>query len=128
MKTSKRRGRVNKNVFTTRSGKSVKVNRSLSQRVQGMKDSKALRKAERLSGMPKSRFKRFFYRLHPKRLAAYWFSREGGIMALKIVGLSFIVGFVLLAGMFAYFRKDLDRKSTRLNSSHEFVSRMPSSA
>lgn len=107
MKTSKRRGRVNKNVFTTRSGKSVKVNRSLSQRVQGMKDSKALRKAERLSGMPKSRFKRFFYRLHPKRLAAYWFSREGGIMALKIVGLSFIVGFVLLAGMFAYFRKDL---------------------
>jgi len=107
MKTSKRRGRVNKNVFTTRSGKSVKVNRSLSQRVQGMKDSKALRKAEHLSGMPKSRFKRFFYRLHPKRLAAYWFSREGGIMALKIVGLSFIVGFVLLAGMFAYFRKDL---------------------
>lgn len=107
MKTSKRRGRINKNVFTTKSGKNVKVNRSLSQRVQGMKDSRALRKAERLSGMPKSRFKRFFYRLHPKRLAAYWFSREGGIMALKIMGLTFIAGFVLLAGMFAYFRKDL---------------------
>ena len=26
------------------------------------------------------------------------------------------------------FQRDLDRKSTRLNSSHEFVSRMPSSA
>ncbi len=107
MRTIKRRGRVNKNIFTTRSGKNVKINRSLSQRVQGMKDSRALRKAERLSGMPKSRFKRFFYRLHPKRLAKYWFSREGGIMALKIMGLSFIAGFVILASMFAYFRKDL---------------------
>ena len=27
-----------------------------------------------------------------------------------------------------YFKNTLDRKSTRLNSSHEFVSRMPSSA
>ncbi len=107
MNTSKRRGRVNKNIFTTRSGKSVKVNRSLSQRIKGSKDSKALRKAERLSGMPKSRFKRFFYRLHPKRLANYWFSREGGIMALKLLGVAFIAGFVLLAGLFAYFRKDL---------------------
>ena len=27
-----------------------------------------------------------------------------------------------------YLQKDLDRKSTRLNSSHEWISRMPSSA
>ncbi len=107
MNTSRRRGRVSKNIFTTRSGKTVKVNRSLSQRVKGMKDSRALRKAERLSGMPKSRVKRFFYRLHPKRLANYWFSREGGIMALKLLGIAFIAGFVMLAGLFAYFRKDL---------------------
>lgn len=107
MKTSKRRSRVNKNVFTTRSGKSVKVNRSLTQKLKGKRDAKALRKAERLSGMPKSRVKRFFYRLHPKRMAAYWFSREGGIMALKLLGIAFIVGFVMLAGLFAYFRKDL---------------------
>jgi membrane peptidoglycan carboxypeptidase len=107
MNTSKRRGRVNKNVFTTRSGKTVKVNQSLGQKVKGMKDTKALRKAERMSGLPKSRAKRFFYRLHPKRLAAYWFSREGGIMALKLMGIAFIAGFITLAGLFAYFRKDL---------------------
>lgn len=107
MNSSKRRGKINKNIFTTRSGKTVKVNRSFSQRLQGSKDSKALRKAERLSGMPKSRFKRFFYRLHPKRLASYWFSREGGIMALKLLGIAFIAGFVMLAGLFAFFRKDL---------------------
>lgn len=107
MKTSKKRGSVHKNTFTTRSGKSIKVNRSLSQKIKGMKDSRALKKAERLSGMPKSRLKRFFYRLHPKRLAQYWFSREGAIMALKLTGAAFIAGFVLLAGTFAYFRKDL---------------------
>ncbi len=107
MNTSKRRSRVSKNVFTTRSGKSIKVNRSLSARVKASKDGKALRKAERMSGLPKSRFKRFFYRLHPKRLANYWFSREGGTMALKILGIGLISGFLLLVGLFAFFRKDL---------------------
>ncbi len=107
MKTSRRRSRVSKNVFTTRSGKSVKLNRSLSERMKGLKDSKALRKAERLSGMPKSRLKRFFYRLHPQRMAQYWFSREGGIMALKITGIGLISGFLILVGLFAFFRKDL---------------------
>lgn len=107
MRTSKRRGRVYKNMFTTKSGKTVKVNRSLSDKVKGRSDAKALRKAERLSGMPQSRLKRFVYRLHPKRLAAYWFSREGGIMALKLMGIAFIASFVLLAGLFAFFRKDL---------------------
>ncbi len=107
MNTSKRRGRVSKNTFTTRTGKSIKINRSLSARIRAKRENQALKKAQRLSGMPKSRFKRFFYRLHPKRLAAFWFSREGGIMALKLMGVSFIAGFVLLAGLFAYFRKDL---------------------
>lgn len=107
MKTSKRRGSVHKNTFTTRSGKTVKVNRSLSAKIKGKKQAKELRKAQRLSGMPKSRLKRFFFRLHPKRLARYWFSREGGIMALKLLGIAFILGFVSLAGLFAYFRKDL---------------------
>jgi penicillin-binding protein 1A len=107
MNTSKRRSRVSKNAFTTRSGKTIKVNRSLSDRLKASKDSKALRKAERLSGLPKSRVKRFFYRLHPRRLAQYWFSREGGVMALKLLGIGLISGFLLLVGLFAYFRKDL---------------------
>ena len=34
----------------------------------------------------------------------------------------------LTIGTYAAARKRKDRKSTRLNSSHEFVSRMPSSA
>src|SRR5690606_21092452 len=41
------------------------------------------------------------------RMAQYWFSREGGIMALKITGIGLISGFLILVGLFAFFRKDL---------------------
>lgn len=102
-----RRGRVTKNSFTTRSGSVVKIRRSLREKLKGRGDAVARSKAQRLAGMPKGRIKRFFYRLHPKRLYHYWFSREGGIMALKVMGVAFIAGFLLMVGMFAYFRKDL---------------------
>lgn len=103
MSKSRRRA----NLFTTKSGKTFKIHRSLADKFKIRKDTKARLRAERLAGMPKSRVKRFFWRLQPKRLYKYWFSREGGMMALKILGIGFIVGFLLLVGMFAYFRKDL---------------------
>lgn len=93
--------------ITTRSGKVLKVNRSLGERYTAMRQAKALRKVNRLRGLPKSRIKRSLWRLQPKRLAAYWFSRDGGIMALKIVGIAIVVMFILTLGVFAYFRKDL---------------------
>lgn len=101
------RARKSKNTFTTRSGQTIKVNRSLTDKIRAKKDAYARARAQRLAGMPKSRVKRFFYRMHPKRLYAYWFSREGGIMALKLTGIGLIAGFLLLVGLFAYFRKDL---------------------
>ena len=107
MNTSRRRGRVSKNQFTTKSGNTIKIHRSLSDRLQAKKDMRARRKAERLQGLPKSRVKRFLYHFQPSRMYHYWFSRDGGIMALKILGIGFIAGFLLLVGLFAYFRKDL---------------------
>lgn len=107
MSKRNRSGRVTKNTFTTRSGSVVKIHRSLSERLKNRGASTSRAKAERLAGMPKGRVQRFFYRLHPKRLYHYWFSREGGIMALKLLGIAFIVGFLMMVGMFAYFRKDL---------------------
>jgi membrane peptidoglycan carboxypeptidase len=95
------------NVHVTKSGKTIKLHSSLTDRIKASRDQKALRKAERLKGLPKSRVKRLLYRLNPKRLAAFWFSKEGGIMALKITGISIVVIFVLMIGVFAYFRKDL---------------------
>jgi penicillin-binding protein 1A len=94
-------------IHVTKSGKTIKLHTSLSDRVKASRDEKALRKAERLRGLPKSRIKRIAYRLNPKRLAAYWFSREGGIMALKLTGIGIVVLFVIMVGVFAYFRKDL---------------------
>lgn len=101
------RKRRNTNTFTTKSGKTIKINRSLSERTKAKKDARAREKAAYLSTLPKNRFKRILHRLHPKRQAAFWFSREGGIMALKVTGIGIVAGFLVLVGTFAYFRKDL---------------------
>jgi len=103
------RRRTTKNTFTTNSGATFKVNHSFSDRVKARRDAKSRRRAMYLSTLPKNRFKRILYRLHPKRLAKYWFSREGAIMALKIVGIGIVACFILVIGVFAYFRKDLPK-------------------
>ncbi len=93
--------------ITTRSGKVLKVNRSLGERYVAMRQAKALRRVNRLRGLPKSRIKRIAWRLHPKRLAAYWFSRDGVITALKALGIAIVAMFILTLAVFAYYRKDL---------------------
>ncbi|HUD10120.1 MAG TPA: transglycosylase domain-containing protein [Candidatus Saccharimonadales bacterium] len=104
-----RRSRASRNSFVTRSGNTIKINRSLSDRLKARKDMFARSRAARLATLPKSRVKRFFYRFRPKHLMAYWFSREGAIMALKVVGIGIVVMFIVLVGLFAYFRKDLPK-------------------
>lgn len=47
--------------------------------------------------------------MQPRRMYQYWFSRDGAIMALKIAGVGFVVVFLLVIGLFAYFRKDLPK-------------------
>lgn len=121
------RNRRSRNTVTTKSGNTIKLNRSLSDRVKARKAARAAERATYLSTLPKNRFRRLTYRLHPKRLADYWFSREGGIMALKIIGVAIIAGFFLTIGMFAYFRKDLpkikDISGNRLGGSITYYDR-----
>lgn len=71
------------------------------------KDTRNRKKAEYLATLPKGRVKRTLYRLHPRRVAKYWFSRQGAIMALKITGLGLAAFGLLVFGLFAYYRKDL---------------------
>lgn len=47
--------------------------------------------------------------MHPKRLWAYWFSKRGMFMALKITGIAVLLVALFVGGLFAYFRKDLDQ-------------------
>ena len=73
------------------------------------KDAEARRRAEYLASLPKNPVKRFFYKLHPKRVAKYWLSKKGALMALKILGISALVVFIIIAGLFMYFQKDLNQ-------------------
>lgn len=103
------RNRRSRNTVTTRSGSTLKINRSMGDRAKARKAERQAAKAAYLATLPKDPWKRTLYRMHPKRVYGYWFSREGGIMALKILGISILVGFFLTIGLFAYFRKDLPK-------------------
>jgi len=93
---------------STKSGK-LSVYANLSHKRKTKKDANARRRAEYLATLPKHPVKRFFYRLHPKRFWAYWFSKRGVFMALKIFGVAVLLLALLVGGLFAYFRKDLDQ-------------------
>lgn len=93
--------------ITTRTGQQLKINRSLGEKYMALREAKSRRKVDRMRGLPKSRFKRFLWRMQPKHLKEYWWSRDGGIMALKVVGIGILVLFIVTLAVFAYFRKDL---------------------
>lgn len=104
---SKPNRRVKGNKFTTKSGKVIRVNRTISQKSKARKDAKALRKAERNKNLPTNKYKRILYKLSPRRQATFWFSRDGLSLALKIVGIAIVIGFFAMISIFSYFRKDL---------------------
>ena len=87
----------------------LSVYSNLSQKRKVKKDAESRRRAEYLATLPKHPVKRFFYRMHPKRFWAYWFSKRGMIMAAKIAGIGILLLALFVGGLFAYFRKDLDQ-------------------
>ncbi len=87
----------------------MNVYANLSHKRRTRKDQVARKKAEYLASLPKHPVKRMLYRLNPKRLAKFWFSKAGLMMGLKIAGLGILALFLLIGGLFAYYRKDLDQ-------------------
>lgn len=87
----------------------LSVYSNLAHKRKTKKDSTARKRAEYLATLPKHPVKRFFYRLHPRRLAKYWFSKRGLVMGLKILGVLLLVGTLFAGSLFAYYRKDLDQ-------------------
>lgn len=80
---------------------------NLAQKRKVKVDARSRQKAEFLSTLPKSRLKRIGYRLNPKRFMAFWFSKEGAVMALKILGLGMAAALILTLIVFAVFRRNL---------------------
>ena len=91
-----------------RSPRKLNVYANLTHKRKTKKDAAHRKKAEYLATLPKHPVKRTLARMHPKRVYGYWFSRKGGIMLLKIVGISALVLVLMVGALFAYFRKDLD--------------------
>lgn len=46
--------------------------------------------------------------MHPKRVYKFWFSKHGAFLALKLAGVGVLLGALMVGGVFAYYRKDLD--------------------
>lgn len=91
------------------SSKRLNVYANLSHKRKTKKDAAARKRAEYLASLPKHPVKRLLYRLHPKRVAKYWFSKRGAMMALKITGVALIIMVLMAGALFNYFRKDLDK-------------------
>ena len=90
-----------------RRSRKLNVYANLANNRKSKKDAARRKKAEYLATLPKHPVKRFLARMHPKRVYQYWFSRKGGIMLLKIAGVSVLLAVLMVGALFAYFRKDL---------------------
>ncbi len=88
--------------------RTLSVYSNLSHRRKTKKDAESRKRAQYLATLPKHPVKRLIYRMHPRRFFAYWFSKRGAIMALKVTGVGVLILGLLVGGLFAYFRKDLD--------------------
>lgn len=81
---------------------------SLSYKHKAKKEAETRRRAEELATLPKEPIKRFFARLHPKRVFKWWFSWRGQKTILKTIGIIFILMVITIGGLFLYYKKDLD--------------------
>ena len=81
---------------------------SLSYKHRAKKEANARRRAEELAKLPKEPVKRFFARLHPKRIFKWWFSWRGQKAILKAIAAFILIFIIFIGGLFLYYKKDLD--------------------
>ncbi len=81
---------------------------SLSYKHHAKKEANARRRAEEMAKLPKEPVKRFFARLHPKRVFKWWFSWRGQKAILKFIAACILIGIIFIGGLFLYYKKDLE--------------------
>ena len=96
-KSRKKTAKTNMNLYS-----------SLSYRHHAKKEATARRRAEDLAKLPKDPVKRFFARLHPKRVFKWWFSWRGQKAILKFIAACILIFIIFIGGLFLYYKKDLD--------------------
>ncbi|MBR2543084.1 transglycosylase domain-containing protein [Candidatus Saccharibacteria bacterium] len=89
--------------------KNMNVYSSLSHNYKTKKDANARKRAEELAKLPKEPVKRFFAKLHPKRVFKWWFSWRGQKAILKFIAACILLGIIAIGGLFLYYKKDLDQ-------------------
>ena len=72
------------------------------------KEASSRKRAEELAKLPKEPVKRFFARLHPKRVFKWWFSWRGQKAILKFIAACTLILIIFIGGLFLYYKKDLD--------------------
>lgn len=92
-----------------RGKKALALYSNLSGQHKAKRDLKKRQKAEYLATLPKHPVKRLLYRLHPKRFFKYWFSKDGVIMMLKIMGVGIAIVALLVGILFLYYQRELDK-------------------
>ena len=97
-KSSKKTGKSNLNLYS-----------SLVYKRRAKKEANARRRAEELAKLPKEPIKRFFARLHPKRVFKWWFSWRGQKTILKFFAACILIGIIFIGGLFLHYKKDLDQ-------------------
>lgn len=96
-----------KKAMFAKSSKTMNVYSSLSSS-KAKKEMKAEKEALELAKLPKEPVKRFFAKLHPKRVAKFIFSKRGAIAILKFIAACFLIGIIVIGGLFLYYKKDLE--------------------
>lgn len=81
---------------------------SLNNKHKAKKEAESRRRAEELAKLPKDPVKRFFARLHPKRVFKWWFSKRGQKTILKTIAALVLIFIIFIGGLFLYYKKDLD--------------------
>lgn len=81
---------------------------SYKEKRKARKEAEARRHAEDLATLPKEPIKRFFARLHPKRVFRWWFSWRGQKAILKTIGILFLLMVIGIGGLFLYYKPQLD--------------------
>ena len=85
--------------------KKMNLYSSLSYKHKTKKEAEDRRRAEELAKLPKEPVKRFFARLHPKRVAKWWFSKRGQKTIWKTIAACMLILIIFIGGLFYTIKK-----------------------